>query len=204
MIDQVDEALRKLVVRDILDGSGSEISFEAPTTDWASRRPTTPILDVYLFDICEDVELRNVFFEDVRDAEGRVAHRQPPPRRFALSYMITAWAERPEDEHRLLSSALAALVGFAVLPADVLEGPLGEQSYPLVVTIGLAPREGRATADRWRAIGGKLKPSLDLVVVAPVVVARAVPSGPPVMERRFNLVRGDNGVPADHQPEPDR
>ena len=32
------------------------------------------------------------------------------PRWFKLSYLVTAWTQRPEDEHRLLSALLGALI----------------------------------------------------------------------------------------------
>jgi hypothetical protein len=44
----------------------------------------------------------------------------------------------------------------------------------------------------WSALGGELKPSLDLVVTAPVDVARAIPAGPPVLEEpKFVVARPD-------------
>ena len=204
MIDQIDEALRTIVTREVLNGSGAEISFEAPTTEWAARR-TTPTLDIYLYDIREDLERREVFYEDVRDAEGRVVARQPRPRRFALSYIITAWTQRPEDEHRLLSSALACFLAFDALPGDVLDEPLNDPRYPLVVKIGLPPPEDRSTSDLWTALGGDLKPSLDLVIVAPVTTTRSAHAGPPVTEHpRIAVVgrRGDSPPAAERPPRP--
>ena len=50
------------------------------------------------------------------------------------------------------------------------------------MTIGLPPPEDRAFADVWSALGGELKPSLDLVVTAPMWTGREYPAGPPVEE----------------------
>ena len=58
MIHEVDEALRRLVLRDAVDGTGVELSFEAPTKEWAARR-NAPTVDVYLYDLREDVERRD-------------------------------------------------------------------------------------------------------------------------------------------------
>jgi hypothetical protein len=40
-------------------------------------------------------------------------------------------------------------------------------ALPIPVTVALPPPEDRALSDVWSALGGELKPSLDLVVVSP-------------------------------------
>jgi Pvc16 N-terminal domain len=50
VIHDVDESLRRLVVRDAVAGSGAELSFEAPTKEWAARR-NAPTVNVYLYDV---------------------------------------------------------------------------------------------------------------------------------------------------------
>ena len=166
MIHEVDEALRRLVERE-LDSSGVEISFEAPTRDWAARR-SAPTLDLYLYDIREDRLRRNVAREPVHDEHGIVVGRRRPPRMFKLSYLVTAWTQRPEDEHRLLSTILACALRYDALPRDILSGSLSEQPLNMPVTVALPPPEDRAISDVWTALGGELKPSLDLVITAPV------------------------------------
>jgi hypothetical protein len=180
VIHEVDESLRRLVLRDAVNGSGVELSFEAPTREWAARR-NTPTVNVYLYDVREDLERREVQFEEIRGENGRVIERRPPPRRFNLSYLVTVWTQRPEDEHRLLSALLACFLAHERLPADVLPQPLAEQPYGLRVTVALPPPKDRSLADVWSALGGELKPSLDLVVSAPFDTARVRAAGPPVL-----------------------
>jgi hypothetical protein len=182
MLFEVDEALRTLVRRDALDGQDiAEVSFEAPTKDWASRR-TSPTIDVYLYDIREDLRRREVGRARVSDADGRVTGRVVPPRWFKLSYLITAWTQRPEDEHRLLTSLLSCFLRVDVLPGDVLTGSLADLALPIPVTIAIPPPEDRALSDTWSALGGELKPSLDVVVIAPFDLQRNFAAGPPVLE----------------------
>ena len=50
------------------------------------------------------------------------------------------------------------------------------------LTIALPPPEDRSFADVWSALGGELKPSLDLVVSAPTWTGRVYEVGPPVDE----------------------
>ena len=190
MIQDVDESLRALVKKDALNGSKAEIAFEAPTKDWSSRR-NTPTVDLYLYDIREDLEQREVMWEDLR--EGRyVKERRPPPRRFKLSYLVTAWTQRPEDEHRLLSSLLGCFLRHPIMPTDALSGVLVESRQPILLNIALPPPQDRSISDVWSALGGELKPSLDLVVNAPFEVKVAIPAGPPVLEDpKFTFARPD-------------
>jgi len=190
MLFEVDEALRTLVRRDALGGQDiAEVSFEAPTKDWASRR-TSPTIDVYLYDIREDLRRREVGRVRTHDADGRATGRIVPPRWFKLSYLITAWTQRPEDEHRLLASLLSCFLRTDLLPRDVLTGSLADLALPIPITIGVPPPEDRALSDTWSALGGELKPSLDVVVIAPFDLQRDFPAGPPVLEETHLVIGG--------------
>jgi hypothetical protein len=197
MIQDVDESLRALVKKDALNGSKAEVAFDAPTKDWASRR-NTPTVDLYLYDIREDLDQREVMWEDVRD--GRyVKERRPPPRRFKLSYLVTAWTQRPEDEHRLLSSLLSCFIRHPIMPAGALSGALVDARQPILLNIALPPPQDRSISDVWSALGGELKPSLDLVVNAPFDVKVAIAAGPPVLEEpkfSFRRPEGETEEPA--------
>ncbi len=171
MIHEVDETLRSIVRRDVVNGSDIEVVFDAPTKDWASRR-NSPTIDIYLYDIREDIKRRQSGNIDVRDGDGRITGRRPVPRSFKLSYLITAWTQRAEDEHRLLSAMLACFLRNDRIPVEWLTGTLQDNGWPLDVTIALPPPEDRALSDVWSALGGELKPSLDLVVVTPIDLDR--------------------------------
>ena len=190
MIQDLDESIRALVRRDALNGSGVEVSFEAPTKDWSARR-NTPTVDLYLYDIREDLTRREVMWEPVREKDGHISGRRPPPRRFKFSYLVTAWTQRPEDEHRLLSSLLACFLSNEFVPPDLLAGALAGIEIPVLLTIALPPPADRSLSDVWTALGGELKPSLDLVAIAPVVDTREQPAGPPVLEQPRLTVGGE-------------
>ena len=181
MIHDVDESLRALVRRDVLNEAGIEVSFDAPTRDWSTRR-NAPALNIYLYEIREDLTRRGEQFEELRDERGFVTGRRPPPRKFKLSYLVTAWTQRPEDEHRLLSAVLTCFLGFDAIPAEVLQGDLAEQGEPVRVTIALPLAPDRSITDVWTALGGELKPSLDLIVTCPFDTGRRMWVGPPVLE----------------------
>lgn len=186
MIHDVDESLRALVRRDVLNGANVEVSFEAPSKEWSARR-NAPTVNLYLYDIREDVSRRGAQYEEIRDERGMVVERRPPPRLFRLSYLVTAWTQRPEDEHRLLSAMLGCFLPLDALPADILRGEAGDPSRPLGVTIGMPLPADRNISDVWSALGGELKASLDLVVTAPFETRRTRPIGPPVREERITV-----------------
>lgn len=192
MIHDVDESLRALVKRDALNGSGVDVAFDAPTKDWVARR-NAPVVNLYLYDIREDLTRRDTAWVEVRGDDGRVKERRLPPRRYRLSYLVTAWTNRPEDEHRLLASMLAGFVRHEYFPPELLQGVLEGEETPVLITVALPPADERKIADTWSALGGELKPSLDLVVTAPLSIARAIEAGPPVLEApRLSVVpRGD-------------
>jgi Pvc16 N-terminal domain len=194
VIHEVDSALRGLIdreagIRDV------EVVFDAPTRDWASRR-TTPTIDVYLYDIREDLRRRERgVLNEYNEDETRIIGRHLPPRHFKLSYLVTAWTQRPEDEHRLLSALLAAFIRYDAMPADLLDGPLAEIGLPVPLTVGLPPPEDRGFADVWSALGGELKPSIDVVVSAPINTGQQFEVGLPVMSPPLFNFGGSRDVP---------
>src|SRR5579864_552956 len=143
MINEVDEALRNLVKAEVVNGADVEVLFDAPNRDWASRR-NTPTIDLYLYDIREDLEQREVMWEDIRGDNGYVKERRPPPRRFKLSYLVTAWTQRPEDEHRLLSQVLMCFLRNPTMPAEALSGTLAEGRQPVTLNIAQPPPQDRS------------------------------------------------------------
>lgn len=194
VIYEVDTALRALIereagVRDV------EVVFDAPTRDWAGRR-TVPTIDVYLYDIREDLRRRERgVLNEYNDDQTRIIGRHLPPRHLKLSYLVTAWTQRPEDEHRLLSALLGAFLRYEALPPDLLSGPLAEIGLPVPLTVGLPPPEDRGFADVWSALGGELKPSIDVVVIAPVNTGQQFPMGPPVTASPQFSFGGSGGFP---------
>jgi hypothetical protein len=193
VIQDVDESLRTLIRRDALSGTDIEVAFDAPNKDWSSRR-NAPTIDLYLYDIREDVRRREVGRIESRDADGRVLARLVPPRWFKLSYLLTAWTQRAEDEHRLLAACLGCFLRHDRIPPDVLAGILVELNLPVSYTIALPPPEDRALSDVWSALGGELKPSLDLVVSAPFDLSRTFEAGPPVLESPQLHLGAENAV----------
>lgn len=189
MIHDVDETLTAIVKRDVLNGSNVDISFEAPSRDWAGRR-TNPTLNFYLYDITEDLTRRDLQMQEIRNEAGRVVERRIPDKRFRLAYLATAWTQRPQDEHRLLAAVLLCFLRFDALPAELLKGSLAAATIPLRVTVGLPLPKDRQLSDIWSALGGELKPALDLVVTAPFPVGKLLQVGELVTEGTVLDIQG--------------
>ena len=70
MMEAVDRALAALLRRDVL-GDAVEVSLEAPNRPW-SQGVTKPTINLFLFDVRENLVRREVMVEPVRDASGAV------------------------------------------------------------------------------------------------------------------------------------
>jgi hypothetical protein len=181
MLSEVDDGLRSLIAREAIDATRVSVVFDAPTKDWAARRSGAAV-NLYLYDIREEIASRLSGQLPVRDGDGRVIERRPHPRRFHLSYLVTAWTSRPEEEHRLLNDVLKVLLGHDMMPSSDLTGELAELGLPVPLTVGAPASQERSISDIWSALGGELKPSLDVVVSAAIAAGRPAAAGPPVLE----------------------
>ena len=125
------------------------------------RPPQLPTIDVYLYDIREDMRRRDRGMINEYDADERqVVARHLPPRYFKLSYLVTAWTQRPEDEHRLLSTLLTTFLRFDALPEDLVTGSLAELGLAVPVTVALPRRRTEpspTSGPRWA--GSSSRPS---------------------------------------------
>lgn len=190
MIHEVDDVLRALIRAEVLEGRQIAVVFDAPTREWAAK-VNAPMVNLYLYDIREDMRRRERGLHNEYDERGAIVARRRPPRFFKLSYLITAWTKRPEDEHRLLSSLLACLLRYEALPPERLAGSLAEVGAAVPMSIALPPPEDRSFADVWSALGGELKPSLDLVISVPVTASPVYEAGPPVGDEGLRAEFGD-------------
>jgi hypothetical protein len=188
MLADLDESLRALLEGE-LGRHGFElvqIVFDAPTKDWASTL-SAPTLDLFLYDIRESKDIRPSDWE-ARDDEGR-RYDQRPPLRVDVAYAVTAWTRNVEDEHRMLSQALAILFAFPVLPREELTGSLrnGSQRFPLRTRIAQERSDGGANF--WTAVGGQYKASLDYVVTLSCDPGTLIERGPEVRTQTLRTLR---------------
>lgn len=180
MIDEVDEGIRRLLAEGDIPDEQGELAFDAPTTDWTSRR-NAPTVNVFLYDIREDLDRRRSGSVEVHGTDGELLGWRGVARWFQLSYLVTAWTNRPQDEHRLLSRALRCLVRGERLEPRLLTGSLAELGLSVTLEVAGPMSATGAATDVWSALGGELKPAIQLTVTSPLA-GEWTPAGPPVTE----------------------
>ena len=190
MIHEVDEGLRLLLAAEGLPGDGAEVLFDAPTKEWASKR-NSPTVNVFLYDLREDMTRRRSGTERDSDGDGLVLGWHDPPRWYQLSYLVTAWTTRPTDEHRLLADVLRGVSRHDSLREEWLTGSLAELRLAVLFDAAGPFTDGTAATDIWSSLGGQLKPSISLRVTAPMA-GRREPAGPAVTEGMVVRIPADD------------
>ena len=171
MLDDVDRSLASFLEGRLAQEKVT-ISFEAPTADWAERVARAgPTVDLFLHDVREDLTARTADWDDVRGPDGRVLGRQPSPRRYLLSYLVSVWAGDAVAEHRLLGMVLEAVLERELIPPELLQGRLAEQEMPVMLQVAVRDIPTPEAFDIWSSLGTPLRSSLGLLVAAPMVPA---------------------------------
>jgi len=152
MIADLDKTLKALLARDLRtqgysvvtqdnpsDESGTTneviISFVTPEKWWADAVDKATI-NLFLYDIRENVQLRNN--ERYLTRNGASGTENFSPVRIDFTYLVSAWAKKElsesaesphvEEEHRLLGKVLTILLRYPILPKEVLQGEIEQQS----------------------------------------------------------------------------
>lgn len=195
MIQDLDKTLSELLLRELPPALVSQvmISFATPDDQFPPTSVTLPAIDLFLYDVRENRDLRGTEWEVERRSDG-TATRKRPPARVDCSYLMTAWASDSsptpaEDEHSLLGEVMRVLLRHPTIPEAVLQGSLVGQAPPLPT---IAMRDGRlqSMGEFWQALGGKPKAALNYTVTVGVEVAAAVETGPPVIDTTLKFRRG--------------
>lgn len=170
----------------------ANIAFDRPDDNFQPQAPAA--LDLFLYDIRENVELRNN--EPIVQRNGHQATIQPPPRRIDCSYLVTAWPTGAPPlelrEHQLLGQALEVLAGYPTIPHIFLQGSLVDQEPPLPM---ITPQvDGlKSPADFWTAMGNRLRASFTVTITLSVSVLPAV-TGPIVTTKLTGFDAGEGVI----------
>jgi hypothetical protein len=193
MIDDLDEALRQLLIRELpLKDGDVDISFDQPKREW-SARVNRPTLNLFLYDLRENTKLRSTqpVWEPVREPSGAVSQKRRPVR-VDLRYLVTAWTTEPEDEHRLLTRAMLALFRYPHLPEAVLPESLRGQPVPIPLQVAQAENLPN-TSDVWSALENTFRPAIVLQLTLALDPYVTVPAGPPIRTRELRVGQAANG-----------
>lgn len=193
MIRDLSESLRAMLDDPAVAGrfpelAAAQVVFEPPTEQF---KPAQTSLDLFLYDVREDMELRTSETV-VERADGKAVVRRAPLR-VACTYLVTAWpvggAELALQEHRLLGQALQLLSEHATIPPRYLRGGLGGQEPPMLAA---KPDGMKDPADFWTALRNRPRPSFNVKAT----ISMEHPAPPPVDVVTTALVRFGERKPA--------
>jgi hypothetical protein len=184
MLNLLDASLERFLRQVVpLPERDIEISFDAPDREWGAS-VTKPTVNLYLWDIRRNVDEVASGMAVGQDAGGRWLRQRPRPR-VDCRYLISAWTSDVRDEHALLGSVLAAVLPRSELGVEHLER--GYADVRPLPTMKVASAGDDDKSDFWSALGGQLKPGLDLLVTATVDSVLASEAGPPVERYRIGV-----------------
>ncbi|GJL61820.1 MAG: hypothetical protein NPIRA04_04740 [Nitrospirales bacterium] len=183
MIKHLDETIKRVIHQKAgFSPEEVEIAFDQPTGTWANAL-TRPTLNCYLYDIRENLDLRN--YEVTRESlpEGKIREALSPMW-LDLTYIITAWTTVVEDEHEILWRAIAALANTNPIPWELCEEPLKAQPVPIETQTAQVTEALSNLSDLWNVMDNQLKPAFnhrvtlamdrDLTVIYPMVLTKQV------------------------------
>lgn len=169
MINDLDEALRRLLTRELPITNGEiSLAFDQPNREWSGRL-NRPTLNLFLHDVRENKKLRQrqeAYWERTQDPKAAPTQRRLPVR-VDLHYLITAWTTDPDDEHRLLTRTLLALFRYQDLPEDVLPESLRRQKVPIPLQVAQYDEAAKPT-DIWSVLDNEMRPAVNCLVTLPL------------------------------------
>jgi hypothetical protein len=153
--------------------AGADIVFDRPLDTFA---PTKSTVDLFLYDIRENLDLRLNQVTTTRVGNQTITH--PAALRLQCSYLATAWPVGGSDlvwqEQRLLSEVLVVLSHYPIIPANFLQGSLIGQD-PGMPMVALHPDALKNLAEFWSSLGSKLRASLTVTATISVPIFSDVP-----------------------------
>lgn len=191
MIHELDETIRQILIdRGKLNGNEIDIEFDQPTGEWSATL-SRPTINCWLYDIRENTELRaNMQLRTVR--ENGKAKRVSPALRFDLSYLVTAWTRKVDDEHRLLWRALGAMASIRVLDPEECIGSLCNQPFKIPIKVAQGTAAVSTLAELWGVLDNQMRAGFNFVATLAFDPDRGFESEL-VLAKRF--IVGQSGKP---------
>jgi hypothetical protein len=194
VLHDLNKSLEKLLIqRGNITPNQIDISFEQPNGQWSARL-SRPTLSLWCFDLRENVKLRSMDMNTSRN--GNHGQRTVAPRRIDLTYLITAWASKIEDEHQLLWRALAALKRVSSLEPQECEGLLRYQTHDVPLLVADTSNTTINLVDLWGVLDNQMRLGFMLTATVELVVELSI-EAPLVLEATIRL--GSSDDPARHE-----
>ena len=138
-----------------------------------------PAVCVYLYNISLDDEglaanRANTFLETVIGDDGRARDMERKmPLWVRLDFLISTWAQTPEEEQLLMGAAIKGLLENEVLRAGQLKGDSFEEDFTLPVQLSQKLDEG-VLSRFWASINQPMKPAIQAWTTVPIYPAGGV------------------------------
>ena len=163
MLHALDKTLENLlkqefpkeILKDLLGEPPHDlkVSFETPYKGAITEKPA---INLFLYDVQENLDLRNQNWTvDRRNNNGKAVKKRLPAR-VDCSYLITVWSENDNSttEHQLLGGVMKLLLRHRTIPQAYLSDELQGQELPLRL-VSLRPSSLQSFGEFWQAMGGK-------------------------------------------------
>jgi hypothetical protein len=184
VILETDKALLAMLRAEALGEAPVSVAFDAPNRPWIQAVKGVAI-NLYLFDIRENVQRRDVMYSEIRDEDGKVIERRPPVRRYNLYYNLTVWTPNVGLEHQVLACVVAGLGGHERIPDQYLPPALKDSGHAVLMELAQGMKRGML-----QNIAGELKSSIEIAVTVPIHGKIPLPLAPPARQQPTLVVAG--------------
>ncbi|MCA0457963.1 MAG: DUF4255 domain-containing protein [Chloroflexi bacterium] len=189
MLHDLNKTLEKLLVeKGKLTPNQIDISFEQPNGQWSARL-SRPTLNCWCFDLRENMKLRNMDMDAYRNGSRGV--KSIPARRMDLTYLVTAWASKIEDEHQLLWRALAALKRVPSIEPRDCEGLLRYQTRDVPLLVADTSSTNINLVDLWGVLDNQMRLGFTLIATVELDMELSI-EAPLVLEATIRLGSSDD------------
>ncbi len=185
MLELIDGGLEAFLRASVpLSAVDVDVSFEAPDRDWSATL-SRPTVNCFLWDLRRSAGKAVSGMQTVV-TDGKRSYRPAFPV-VELRYVITAWTSDHGDERALLSGLMRSLLGAGVIQRQHLSAELSHLDEPQIEMA----RAGEDHMDVFKALEGKVKPGLNIVVSSQFDTGVVFPAGPPVESISTSVARSD-------------
>ena len=194
MLQDLDKTLEKLIYQyGKLNRQEIDISFELPNREWSARL-SRPTISCWCMTIRENLKLREPHLNT--EYNGNMARYVRPNQRMDLTYLITAWARKAEDEHQLIWRALTALKRFQTLDPRECEGAIRLQQRPMPILVATEGQHPVNLTDIWSVLDNDMRVGFTAVVTVELDLDISF-DAPLVLEGMVRI--GQSLRPEDHE-----
>jgi hypothetical protein len=194
VLHDLDKTLEKILVQQgNITPNQIDISFDQPSGEWSARL-SHPTINCWCFDIRENLKLRSMEMTTTRN--GNQGRTTIAPRRMDLTYLITSWASKVEDEHQLLWRALAALKRVQSIEPRDCEGLLRYQTHDVPLLVADTSNTSINLVDLWGVLENQMRLGFTLTATVELDVELSI-EAPLVLEATIRL--GSSDEPERHE-----